>query len=57
MWAVLPLLTPWRGDVRRNSQPYYIGRNASITEYGFALYVKQVLESRGVKCHVEILEG
>ena len=56
MWTVLPLLTPWRGDQRRNTQPYYIGQSLSMIEYEYALYVKRTLESRGIKCHVEAIK-
>jgi len=55
MWAVIPSLRPWRGDTRRNSQPYYIGQGMSWTEYNQARVAKQSLERRGIACHVYLL--
>lgn len=57
LWSVVPTLTPWRGDMRRNPAPYYIGASISLTEFSFAQHVKQVLNRRGIACHVELMES
>lgn len=55
-WAVSPLLTPWRGDMRRNAAPYVLTGGFNMSCYSYALWVKRVLESRGIRCFVEIIE-
>jgi len=55
MWTVLPSIRHWRGDMRRNWQPYYIGQGMSWTEYNQARVAKQDLERRGIACHVYLL--
>lgn len=57
VWAVVPDLRPWRGDMRRNSQPYYYGKGMSGSELQFAQYVKRELQGRGVACYVELVES
>lgn len=56
MWAVLPNLTPWRGDVRRNTQPYYIGQGMGWTEYNQARVAAHELRQRGIACYIDLLE-
>ena len=55
-YAVLPLITPWNGDLHRNNEPYYIGNGLSWHELGFSNTVKRTLESRGIRCWVGIIE-
>lgn len=54
-WTVVPDLRPWRGDMRRNPAPYYIGAGMSLNELVFAQSVKRILESRGIACHVQLI--
>jgi len=56
MWAVIPSLKPWRGDTRRNPEPYYIGQGMSWAEYNQAQSAKATLERRGVACYVYLME-
>lgn len=55
MWAVLPLLTPWRGDTRRNPAPYFLTGGFSGADFGFAQYVKNTLQARGIACFVDMV--
>lgn len=52
MWIVLPNLTPWRGDRRRNIQPYYIGQGLGWPEYNQACSCKAALNQLGINCYV-----
>ena len=56
MWTVLPNLTPWRGDQRRNVQPYYIGQGVSWSELNQAQSCKAALECLGIACYVTAIE-
>ena len=50
-FTIDPLLTPWRGDTRRNRQPYVTLLN---TTYEHALWVKHELDKRGIICSIDI---
>lgn len=57
MWAVLPLIKPWAGDIRRNHQPYYIGQGMGWLEYVQAQSAKLELERRGIPCYTYLMES
>ena len=52
MWIVAPLLTPWRGDKRRNATPYVVTHNLGVASYNVACSAKRELECRGITCYV-----
>jgi hypothetical protein len=52
MWIVSPLITPWRGDSRRNGAPYVITAGLGMASYNLACFAKRELERRGIACYV-----
>lgn len=57
MWIVSPLLTPWRGDMRRNATPYVVTSGLSWADYNTALSAKRTLKDRGIACYVDAKEA
>ena len=55
MFAVSPLLTPWRGDQRRNPDPYFIAESLSGASLDYCNHVARILRSRGIRCFVEVV--
>jgi hypothetical protein len=55
MFAVLPLLTPHHGDLRRNTAPYLYTDGVSASCLNLANYAARELRKRGIKCYVEVI--
>jgi hypothetical protein len=55
MFAVLPLLSPHNGDLRRNSAPYVLTGGLSADCLNLANMAKRILTARGIACYVEVL--
>lgn len=56
MWAVLPLLSPWNGDMRRNGAPYVLTGGLTADCLNVANMAKRILTARGIACYVEVME-
>lgn len=56
MFAVLPLLKPWRGDMRRNPAPYVLTNGLTWSDLGLAQFAKRELELRGIACYVDVID-
>jgi len=54
-WAVLPLIKPYDGDMRRNLEPYVLAGGFSMSDYSIAVWAKRILEKRGIACYVDML--
>lgn len=54
-WAVIPSLAPWRGDKRRNPQPYFTAGGISWGSLALAQTAMRALQGRGVNCHLDLI--
>lgn len=55
-WAVVPSLSPWRGDQRRNWAPYFYAGNMHYSGLFLAQHAAQELRKRGIACHVDLID-
>jgi len=55
VWAILPLLSPHSGDLRRNAAPYVLTEGFSASCLNIANFAKRTLEARGVACFVDLI--
>lgn len=54
-WAVLPLIKPYDGDMRRNTSPYVLSGGVTMSDYSHAVWAKRELCNRGVNCYVDMV--
>ena len=54
-WAVLPLIKPYDGDMRRNLEPYVLTGGFSMANFNLAQWAKRILEKCGIACYVDML--
>ena len=56
MFAVVPSLAPHRGDLRRDVTPYLVTIGTSYADLNTANSAMRTLRSRGIACHLEIVD-
>lgn len=55
MFAIVPSLAPWRGDMRRDAAPYLVTLGTSYGDLNIANMAMRILNKRGIYCHMEVL--
>lgn len=55
MFAVVPSISLHNGDQRRNVQPYFTTLGISYGDLNVANMAMRILNSRGIRCHMEVL--
>lgn len=55
VWAVLPDIRHWRGDLRRDYSPYFYAWSHSMQSLRYCQYVAAKLRARGISCFVDIV--
>jgi hypothetical protein len=57
MFAIVPSLAPHRGDMRRDTTPYFVTLGLSYGDLNIANMAMRELNKRGIKCHIEVLDN
>ena len=55
MFAIVPSISFIRGDMRRNTQPYFTTLSTSYADLNTANGVMRKLNAMGHRCHLEVL--
>lgn len=57
MFAIVPSISLHRGDMRRDTTPYLITTGVSYADLNTANHAMRVLNRRGIRCHLEVLDS
>lgn len=55
MFAIVPSIAHWHGDMRRDYAPYVLTGGTSYADLNTANSAMRWLNKRGISCHLEVL--
>lgn len=55
MFAIVPSIAHWHGDMRRNYSPYFITTGITYGDLNVANMAMRILNKKGIRCHMEVL--
>lgn len=56
-FAIVPSLAPHRGDLRRDTTPYFTTIGLSYGDLNMANFAMRELNARGIRCHMEVFDN
>lgn len=57
VFAVVPSLAPWHGDLRRDPAPYLVTTRGTWGDLNCANEAMTFLNRRGISCHLVVLRA
>jgi len=55
MYAIVPSISFNNGDLRRNTQPYFIALGITYADLNTANSAMRFLNGKGIRCHLEVI--